>query len=146
MSRTAAPRRAAAVLALTALLAACGGGGRNGYTSPNAGNGGRGKDGSQASLPPPSAKDLAADANRFKGLAARDVTAALGDPNYLRRENPAEVWQYYGHDCVLDLFLYDENGTKRVSFVDLRSRVVGQPANAQCLSDLLAGKRGQPVS
>jgi hypothetical protein len=137
------------VLALTVLLAACGGNaGRNGAASPGSVNsGGRGgKDSSQASLPPPSSKELAADANRFKGLAARDVTAALGDPNYRRRENPAEIWQYYGRDCVLDLFLYDESGTKRVSFVDLRSRVVGQTPNAQCLSDLLAGKRGQPAS
>jgi len=137
--------RMAAVFALTSLLAACGGGAHTGYSSPNAA-GGRGKDGSQASLPPPSAGELAKDANRFKGLAARDVTAALGEPNYRRRETPAEVWQYYGRDCVLDLFLYDENGAKRVSFVDLRSRVVGQAANPQCLPDLLAGKRGQPSS
>ena len=94
----------------------------------------------------PTNGELAADLTRFKGLAAKDVTAALGDPNFRRREAPAEIWQYFGASCVLDLFLYEDNGAQRVAHVELRSRTLGQGAQRSCLSQLLDGKRGQQAS
>ena len=79
--------------------------------------------------------DLAADPDRFRGLAEQDVIAFLGEPSFRRREKPAEIWQFYGQNCVLDLFLYDDAGIKRVSHAELR----GQPS---CLPRLLEGHRG----
>lgn len=83
----------------------------------------------------------ATEAIGLRGLAARDLLAKLGDPNFRRRETPAEVWQYFGPGCVLDVFLYDEKDAQRVAHVELRSRTLTQGAEAACLSQLLAGKR-----
>jgi hypothetical protein len=94
----------------------------------------------------PTNGELAADLTRFKGLAAQEVMAALGDPSYRRREAPAEIWQYFGAGCVLDLFLYEDSGAQRVAHVELRSRALGQGAQSSCLSQLLEGKRGQQSS
>ncbi len=82
----------------------------------------------------------------LSGLAARDVLAKLGDKRFRRREAPAEIWQYFGPGCVLDLFLYDEKGAQRVTHAELRSRTLAPAAQADCLSQLLAGKRGDVSS
>jgi len=79
--------------------------------------------------------DLAGDPDRFRGLAEQEVIGFLGEPSFRRREKPAEIWQFYGQNCVLDLFLYDDSGIKRVSHAELR----GQPS---CLPRLLEGHRG----
>ena len=88
---------------------------------------------------PPTVAELAADPGRFKGLAGREVVALLGDPSFRRSEAPAEVWQYYGPGCVLDLFLYLDHGVQQVAHAELRSRAAG-PANA-CLADILDRRR-----
>ena len=96
----------------------------------------------------PAPGDLTRGADRFEGLAANDVIAALGDPNFRRREAPAEVWQYYGPGCILDLFLYDDEPRSsgkpvegvvrdgKVAHAELRGRE-GAPPEANCLSRLI---------
>jgi hypothetical protein len=78
----------------------------------------------------------------LRGLTASDIIAKLGDPSYRRREAPAEVWQYFGQGCVLDLFLYQDGGTQRVTHVELRSHNLAPAAQAACLSRVLEGKHG----
>ena len=34
------------------------------------------------------------------------VIGLLGTPQFKRRDNPAEIWQYRNKACALDLFLY----------------------------------------
>ena len=92
----------------------------------------------------PSIDDLANDPLRFKGLTSAEVANLLGAATYRRRETPAEIWQYFGPGCVLDLFLYDENGIQRVSYAELRSRIAGQLPDAHCLPRIMA--QGQPNS
>lgn len=109
------------------------------------------------SLPPagldaahPSLTDLARGPQRFEGLLGKDVLAALGDPNFRRRESPAEVWQYYGPGCILDLFLYDDAPAASVGVVtdgkvahaELRGRP-GEPIEAACLSRLIDQRHNQ---
>ena len=142
-----ASARLTATFCLTALLAACGGP----HPQPQTTKPGHSfvlptQPKSNASPGTPSPADLADHPEHFKGMAYSDVVATLGNPDFRRREAPAEVWQYYGAGCVLDLFLYDENGAKRVSFVDLRSRAPGQLPDAECLPKLLVGERDQPSS
>ena len=48
----------------------------------------------------------------LKGLASANVEDLLGAPHFRRRDNPAELWQYRGADCVIDLFLYPGNGAR----------------------------------
>jgi hypothetical protein len=82
---------------------------------------------------------LSADPARFKGMNADAVVAWLGDPNFRRRDPPAEVWQYYGDSCVLDLFLYDETDGERVAHAEVRSRTADDGTG--CVARLLAGRR-----
>lgn len=140
-------------LALPALLAACqtpGSTPRPGFPS---GGGILGSGGSGSPATPsypgaagggalPSTAELAADPSRFKGLWGTDVTALLGAPSFQRHDGEAQIWQYYGPDsaCVLDLFVYPEQGQPRVTYAELRSRGPGK-ANG-CLAQILDGKRG----
>jgi len=103
-----------------------------------------------ASAPPPipSLADLAIGPQHFEGLEGKAVLAALGDPSYRRRESPAEVWQYYGPGCILDLFLYEETPAQsaapadgaafagKVAYAELRGRE-NAPAESGCLSRLI---------
>jgi hypothetical protein len=68
------------------------------------------------------------------------VVAWLGDPSFRRRDPPAEVWQYYGDKCVLDLFLYDEDDIQRVARAEIRSRTAGEGNG--CLVHMLAARHG----
>jgi hypothetical protein len=95
---------------------------------------------------PPAGGDSSDDPARLRGMMAGEVMAKLGDPSYRRREAPAEVWQYFGPGCVLDVFLYEDKGTQRVTHVELRSRNLNPGAQAACLSQLLGGKRGDANS
>ncbi|HVI51052.1 MAG TPA: hypothetical protein VM661_07580 [Candidatus Sulfotelmatobacter sp.] len=142
------PVRHAAILAaafcLTALLAACGPDG------PGPGVGGKGPQTSRAGSAPRSGANSGGnggdqDADRFKGKSDKEILAFLGEPSFRRREAPAEVWQYYGQGCVLDLFLYDETGGQRVTHAELRSRNFNADPDPDCLPLLLQGKR-QPMS
>lgn len=107
---------------------------------------------------PPSLADLAHGPQHFEGLEGKDVIAALGDPSFRRRETPAEVWQYYGPGCILDLFLYDDGASPgasatgkpidgvvldgKVAHAELRGRE-GQPAEPACLSRLIGQRHNQ---
>lgn len=76
-------------------------------------------------LPLPTAADIAAAPDPFsmKGKTEAAVKAALGVATLLRREPPAQVWQYRGRICVLDLVLYpdeSEGATLRVAHVEIR--------------------------
>jgi hypothetical protein len=64
-------------------------------------------------------------------LSKNEVLARLGQPNFTRHDPPAEIWQYRGASCVLDLFLYPENGG------DLRvaHAVSRDPHSAQAATD-----------
>ena len=95
----------------------------------------------------PTTPDRAAiktDPSRLKGMNADAIRALMGDPDFLRRERPAEVWQYYGRGCVLDLFLYGENGVGRVAHVDLRARGETREPDPRCLSSLFDTPRNPP--
>lgn len=62
----------------------------------------------------------AAAAPELVGMTAQQLGGLLGQPRYLRRENPAQVWQYTDRRCILDIFLYPEQGEYRVVHVETR--------------------------
>jgi len=92
--------------------------------------------------PLPATADLVNDPGRFKGLTASDVTSLLGPPSFQRHDGDAEIWQYYGPSsaCVLDLFVYPDQGEPRVAHAELRSRGAGNATG--CMAAILDGKRG----
>ncbi|MCR6629585.1 MAG: hypothetical protein NVV74_05730 [Magnetospirillum sp.] len=133
-----------AALAPLALLVACGGAPQR----TGAGDGANGAvlldqfgpdalRGSGAALAP---GGTGADPSRLKGLSPLQVRAVLGKPMFTRRDAPAEIWQYRGRVCTIDLFLYDEGDRQTVTHVAVRSQ---QPVNeSQCLGELV-GRSGR---
>lgn len=86
---------------------------------------------------PPSTIDPA----RIVGLDRATLERLLGEPLLVRREAPAEVWQYRGADCVLDLFLYEEAGGPRVLYIEARTEAA-EPAPAErCIGSIAAARR-----
>jgi len=71
------------------------------------------------------------DPDDLIGQAPTKITATLGRPSLVRREAPAEVWQYRTRSCVLDLFLSDQGDGQGplVRHVEGRDRA-GAPASA----------------
>ncbi len=103
------------------------------------------------------------------GLHPDQLTVVLGPPGLVRRDAPAEVWQYVGDDCVLDLYLYradthrvdggagargeekagmgdTEAGARayRVTYFEMRARGGGRVSERGCLTGLVAARhRGE---
>jgi hypothetical protein len=80
------------------------------------------------------------------GLSAQELTSLLGTPAWTRRENPAEVWQYRGTACVLDIYFYEESGTPRVLYAEARDEAAHSVTLAQCLERIEADRRPNPSS
>lgn len=66
------------------------------------------------------APQAAASGPELVGMTAQQLGGLLGQPRYLRRETPAQVWQYTDRRCILDIFLYPEQGEYRVVHVETR--------------------------
>jgi hypothetical protein len=88
--------------------------------------------------PLPSRNELIQDSNRFKGLTSEGLVSLLGDPNFVRKDPPAEIWQYYGGDCVLDLFLYPNQDQMSVDYAELRGKTKGETSG--CLNRIIFGR------
>lgn len=84
---------------------------------------------------------------RLAGLTAADVSALLGPPGFVRRDPPAEVWQYRTDSCVLDLFLYADAADRplRVDHFEFRGRTVAGVAAAECYRELLVVRPRRPA-
>lgn len=75
------------------------------------------------------------------GLDPAALEARLGRPALIRRESPAQVWQYEGETCVFDVFLYQEAAGYRVTYLEARDRTA-RPVEARgCLNALLRARR-----
>jgi hypothetical protein len=96
-----------------------------------------------ASLPtgpkPPQAPPSVLTLTQLNGLSASELKAALGDPTLLRRDGPAQLWQYAGSGCVLHVFLYEDNGSFRVTYSEVR---IDDPAEAH--PPICAEAKGKP--
>lgn len=130
---------AAALVAALVLLGGC-------QTGPDGDSraGGTGAQSGTAAVSSP--RRMEVDPNRLIGVGRADVQALLGTPALIRREPPAEIWQYQGRACVFDLFLYEEGGTHRVTYLEARD-VSAQRVDARvCLNDVLSAAAASPVS
>jgi hypothetical protein len=109
-----------------------------------------------AALPPVPKQDP----QTLMDLDRPGITLLLGAPGLVRRDAPAEVWQYSGADCVLDLFLYGPGAARggggderraegsgaadagyRVVYYEMRSRGTGEVNESDCLTGLVAAQR-----
>jgi hypothetical protein len=96
-----------------------------------------------AALPPEPVIDD--DPARILGLGPDELTEILGRPELTRREPPAEIWQYRGKSCVFDVFLYEEAGLVRVTYLEARDESAQRVAERNCLNQLLRARRAAPL-
>ena len=79
---------------------------------------------------------------RLKGLTPVQVQQVLGQPGFQRHDSPAEIWQYRGQACILDLYIYDQGQGKTVDHWAVRSPA--RQDDTECFQQLVA--QGHPQS
>lgn len=78
------------------------------------------------------------DLKDFMNQTGIEIAGLLGDPGFVRRDPPAELWQYRASECTLDLFLYDDGyGDYRLTHFDFRGATFTDAARDDCLRDIL---------
>ena len=79
--------------------------------------------------------DIDDDPGRLMGLAGGALAALLGEPGFTRQDADAQIWQYRGNDCMLDIYLYrdGEGAPHRVTYYEFR----GAGASRPCFRALL---------
>ena len=108
------------VLALALFVAAC-------ATAPQ----------QPAPLPPPTAIQPTAQARKLIGLTANELVGYFGHPALQVREGTSLKLQFRGRQCVLDAYLYPQNGgVLRVTYVNTRLPSGADTDQAACISDL----------
>ena len=82
------------------------------------------------------------DPSQVMGLDGPALEALLGRPGFVRAEPPAQVWQYRGKDCVLDVFLYTGAGgpSHRVTYYEVRGGTGDPAARRRCFRALLEAR------
>lgn len=93
--------------------------------------------GCQATPPPPDPVHSAS----ILGLDSGAVRKLLGEPGLIRRDTPAEVWQYRTASCVLDVVMYDQASGPRVVYTEARTPAAEPTQPDPCLTDVLTSKR-----
>lgn len=98
----------------------------------------------QARLTPPGGKP---SLDTLPGMRGAELTTLLGAPQFRRRDGQAEIWQYRGSACTLDVFLYTDGNDLRVRYVEARGRGnAKEPAEAgearACAGSLLDARAG----
>jgi hypothetical protein len=77
------------------------------------------------------------DPKHLIGLDRQNIAELLGRPRIVRRDAPAEVWQYSGPNCVLDVFFYEQGMEFRVVHIEARDRRAIELDTRLCFNDLL---------
>ncbi len=98
-----------------------------------------------AAIPPPEPEPepvIEDDPARLIGMTPHDIVTFLGAPELIRRETPANIWQYRAEGCVLDLVLYPEEGTDRVTYVEARENGLDIMPAKDCLTRVLRKRQG----
>lgn len=84
------------------------------------------------------------DPDALMGSPAADVARTIGEPMFIRKDHPAEIWQYRGETCTLDIFLYQDvtGEPHRVDHIETRSQPGGPATNRDCLKSILIEREG----
>ncbi|HXV25113.1 MAG TPA: hypothetical protein VED46_12740 [Alphaproteobacteria bacterium] len=75
------------------------------------------------------------------GLSAVELSTLIGAPRWRRWESPAEVWQYLGASCVLDVYLYADGGSRRVIHAEARDESALPITLSACLQRIEVERR-----
>lgn len=86
----------------------------------------------------PAAPILSSDPKSFIGVDDAALSRALGEPKQVRKDEPAEIWQYSGADCVVDFYLYQaESGGLAVAYLEARNQAAESTPADRCVKSLL---------
>ena len=85
----------------------------------------------------PAAPILSDDPTSFIGLGDADLSRALGQPKLVRKDDPAEIWQYSGADCVVDFYLYAGDAGLAVAYLEARDQAAESTPADRCVKSLL---------
>ena len=77
------------------------------------------------------------------GLSGDDLGRHFGTPGFKRHDLPAEVWQFRGDACTLDVFLYtkDRGKTFTVRHFEVRPAEKKVISDKSCFDGLVAGQQ-----
>jgi hypothetical protein len=79
------------------------------------------------------------------GISSAAVKRLLGEPDLRRQEPPAEIWQYRSADCVLEVFLYRDQGQYRVAYAETHDRGLVRVSQSSCYVSIVAARdRARP--
>lgn len=73
------------------------------------------------------------EATSLAGLSAQELIGHFGAPALQIREGSSLKLQFRGRQCVLDTYLYPENGVLRVTHVDARTTAGTDTDQAACI-------------
>jgi hypothetical protein len=85
----------------------------------------------------PAAPILSNDSASFIGLRDADLSRTLGQPKQVRKDAPAEVWQYSGADCVVDFYLYAGDAGLAVAYLEARDQAAESTPADRCVKSLM---------
>ena len=74
-------------------------------------------------------------ANDLVSYEAADIRSLFGTPSLIRREPPAQIWQYRQQDCVLDIYLYEDHRREKVQHAEIRAHASTHAASSAGNSD-----------
>jgi len=74
------------------------------------------------------------------GISSAAVKRLLGEPDLRRQEPPAEIWQYRSADCVLEVFLYRDQGQYRVAYAETHDRGLVRVSQSSCYVSIVAAR------
>jgi hypothetical protein len=128
----------AAPLALGACVADGGGTASGGLAGSTVGSGGATAGGGLASRTP--STTTSGSTRALVGKSGAQIRSSLGAPAFRRTDGPAQIWQYRGSACLLDVFLYKEGGGFRVKHAELRRRGGAGLTDQACMANALTNR------
>ena len=88
--------------------------------------------------------DIDDDPGQVMDLEDAALEALLGEPGFRRAELNAQVWQYLGESCVLDVYLYSDGAAApyRVTYFEVRAdgAGAGDDQGRRCFRGLLLAR------
>jgi len=76
------------------------------------------------------------EATRLAGMSAQELVGHFGTPALQIHEGVSLKLQFRGRQCVLDTYLYPQNGVLRVTHVDARTTTGNDTDQAACIATL----------
>jgi len=80
------------------------------------------------------------------GIDAEALQRQFGKPGLIWREEPAQVWQYRGPACVLNVYLYRDSGRLVVSDAEAHSKDNKDDPLPPCVASLVDARSAKTPS